>query len=600
MHNVQKRKKIAKRKLLLFPFILVSFQMLAQSLEAPVTQFKAGYRIQGMVVKKHFVEDQKLSITWNDGSCMDGTLKYDGITATVKGEYKNAVESIIGTFAVQNTKKGELSAKSKLPLVWNVAELIGYSLLQDEAQVELTSDGTISRINLIPFSNDFDISSVTAYLSHKMLDTYGFRSIDSLVLHSDYLRITYNDGQIFEGAASFDRGYLMPVPYSGKIRELPMRNIRDITFDRNEAAEYNVRIALQDDKLVEAVEFHIPSPSIPEQANQMTDVIFAQAGHTNGKVKLTHGRSFVGEFTLRPNITNLDVGLQNGTIDFGNGDRFTGNAGGKWIANVPVDGTVTFSDGSSKQGNWLSAYKLSELDYQVLSKHLTPSECFEEASVMNSHNKQTRTFSGRIEEGPFGYYYSGRPLEIEEGSGKYAYYPEDGDRVMHGAYNFKFYTYLSSAGKDLISVTGAHYNGIRSGDWQLVHKGSDGAAKADLKEHYVDGKLQGPFTYTFTFDGMKYTIKGNYVDDLIVGEVSIAFREGRSGFDVKGTFDYNGWADGKWSLIDRRDRQETVFIFNHGSLTGKSGQSRVSVQDIFIGPYEPMSQYRKIKNGFKK
>ena len=587
-------------RLFALAIILGGIAMSAQDFETSVTQFKAGYQIQGTVVKKHFLGERNLTITWNDGSSLDGILEYDGLIALVKGEYKNSAESIIGTFAVRNTKKGELTTKSKLPLGWDVREVLHYSIQRVDDKVELTRDGAKILVEVFPFPDDTEVSSITADVSVETFDTYGFINVDSLVLHSGGdLRIAYQDGQVFGGTASFARGYIDPIPVSGKISGLPIENLRSVIFDRTGTTEDNACIELKDSDPVEAVEFHIDSSDIPENGDEIAKVILARAQQTSGKAELTHGRSFVGAYSLRQDNNRLDVQLRNGTVDFGNGDSFTGNAGGRWIANIPVDGTTIFADGSSKQGNWLSPYKLSELDLLALSNSFTPSECVEEASDMKSHNNKTRTFSGKVE-GPFGYYYGGRSLEIEEGTGKYSYYLEDGDRVLHGSYSFKLSTYLSSVGKDLVSVTGQNYNGIRTGEWQFVHKRGDGVIKADLREHYNEGSLQGPFTYIFAGDGMGYTIKGHYVNNLIVGDVAITFREGRNGFDLKGTFDADGWADGRWSLTDRRDKQETVFIFNHGIMTGKSGPSGVSVQDIFTDPYEPMAQYKMIKNGFRK
>ena len=70
--------------------ILGGIAMSAQDFETSVTQFKAGYQIQGTVVKKHFLGERNLTITWNDGSSLDGILEYDGLIALVKGEYKNS------------------------------------------------------------------------------------------------------------------------------------------------------------------------------------------------------------------------------------------------------------------------------------------------------------------------------------------------------------------------------------------------------------------------------------------------------------------------------------------------------------------------------
>ena len=588
-----------KIRLLILALLLGGFNLVAQDIEAPIFQFKAGYQIQGTVIKKHFLGDRKISITWNDGSSLNGMLEYDGFTALVKGEYNNTIESIIGTFAVHNTKKGELSAKSNLPLTWNVKDLLHYSIQRSDDQVELIREKDKIQVDLSPLTDDSVVTSITANIAQDVFDKYGYNTVDSLILYSQNVRIAYDEGQVFEGKAAFTNGYFLPVPVAGRLLEHPLVNVREIFFDRTKSQEYNVQIALKENKLVNTLDFYVSPSDIPEEGTQIADAILTQAVQASGKAALTHGRTFEGNFSLRKNINQLDVQLQNGTVSFGNGDIFSGNVGGKWIGNIPVEGTLSFSDGSSKQGNWLSAYKLSDLDFQELANSFTPSEYLEEASEMSSHNNKIKTFSGRIAEGPFGYYYSGRPLEIEEGSGKYAYYLESGDRVLHGAYSFKLNTYMTSAGKDLISVSGQNYNGVRSGDWQLVHKGGDGTTKADVKEHYMGGNLEGPFTYIFTIDGMKYTIKGNYVNNLMAGDVTITFREGPSGFDLKGTFDANGWADGKWSLIDRRDRQETVYIFNHGNLTSKSGPSKVSVQGIFNDPYEPMSQYKKIKNGFR-
>lgn len=589
-----------KRLIIIAASILLCLELTAQDFPLTKIQYKTGYEIEGVVVKKRFLGEKEITITWNDNSSLSGTLTYDGATALVKGEFVNLTESILGVFAVQNSKNGQLAVKSKLPLEWRPIDVFRYTVMRENEQVELSRSGNETVVEITPLSSETNVSSLSAVIEPEIYDCYGFSAVDSLILNSGSVNISYDNGLVFTGRASFTKGFFQPIPMKGNIKGLPEKNVDEFFFERCDDESSEVRISLIDNTSIESVIFHVPSSSVPEIGTDIPDVIFSLAKQTVGKASLTEGRDFSGNMALRLNMDKLEVQLLDGTVSFGNGDSFEGNVGGKWIANLPVDGTTVFADGSIRQGNWLSGYKLSDNDYLVLSDLFFPSDYLEMATEMSSHNSNLKTFSGRIVEGPVGYYYSSRSLEIEEGTGKYTYYVDNGDRILHGAYSFKLYTYLSSAGKDLISVTGQHYNGARTGEWQLTHKGSNGALYADLRESYRDGVLDGPFTYTFSRDGMKYTFKGQYSNDMFSGSISVTFREGSRGFDLSGEFNQNGWADGTWTLIDRRNKKETVYSFRNGQLLNTTGESRVSVIDVFTDPYESLAQYKKIKNGFKK
>ena len=83
------------------------------------------------------------------------------------------------------------------------------------------------------------------------------------------------------------------------------------------------------------------------------------------------------------------------------------------------------------------------------------------------------------------------------------------------------------------------------------------------------------------------------------GKVEIVFRDGQKGFTITGQFDNMGWADGEWTLIEKKTKSQTIYYYKQGTLTSKTGGSQVSIKDIFTDPYEPFSQYKEIKNGFK-
>lgn len=579
---------------------MVSRHTFAQDFPVTTVQYQAGYQIQGVVVKKSFLKGQKICILWSDQAKLEGVLFYDGDAAIVNGEYQNGTEIINGTFRVWNDKQKRLAVKSKKALEWETVSLSQYSVEQLPFRVELIQNGGVNHLCYSLDDADYGFSSIEADVEENLLDFYGFRAVDSLLIHNRIVTVNYTDGQSFEGALSFAEDFFNPLPIEGVLRGIPAKNIREISIKRVSPDSMAVNFAMNENANYKGFSHKVSSSIMPVKGDMIFDSLLEHSSDIDADVEMTHERSFLGRISYSLIGSQLSLKLHNGSISYPTGDKFVGNAGGNWVGNMPVDGTTYFSDSSVKVGDWISSYKLSATDKDLLSLVYSPSELVEEAQLMHDHNSKVKTFSGKIIDGPYGYYYTGKPLTAEEGTGKYSYYVENGDRVLHGAYSFRFYIYLSSTGKDMISVNGQNYAGDRAGEWVFLHKTGTGATRANLKETYKDGFLNGPYSYTFSVDGMKYTMAGQYAEDHFMGDVLIQFREGSAGFDISGAFDGNGWADGKWTLTDRRTKKETTYIFNHGILASTNGPSRVSVPDIFLDPMEPFAQYKKIINGFKK
>ncbi len=581
-------------------FLMLPGHAVAQDFPVTTVQYQAGYQIQGVVVKKSFLKGQKISIGWPNQAKLEGVLFYEGDAAIVNGEYKDETEIINGTFRVWNNKKKRLAVKSKMALEWETVSLSQYSVERPPFRIELIQNGSVNHLCYNLDEPDYGITSIEADVEKNLIDIYGFRSVDSLFLHNRRVIVNYIDGQSFEGSMSFADGFFNPHPIEGVLRGVPAKNIQEISLKKSDENSMTVQFTMNEDAKYKEFSHNLSSSILPDKGDLIFDFLLDHSSDIDANVKMTHDRDYSGSISYSIIGSQLSLKLHDGTITYATGDKFIGNAGGKWIENMPVDGTTYFSDSSVKVGDWISSYKLSATDKDLLSLVYSPTEFIEEAQLMNGRNSKVKTYSGRIIEGPSGYYYTGKPLTAEEGTGKYSYYVENGDKILHGAYSFRFYIYLSSTGKDMISVNGQNYTGDRAGEWVFLHKTGSGATRANLKETYKDGFLSGPYSYTFSADGMKYTMSGQYAEDHFMGAVSITFREGSAGFDISGSFDGNGWADGKWTLIDRRTKKETAYIFNHGDLVSTNGPSRVSVPDIFLDPMEPFAQYKKIINGFKK
>ncbi len=588
-----------KRTFLLGVLFLLMIPVCAQELGIKKVQYKAGYQIEGTLVKKSFLANHRTTVSWNDGSYLTGILFYEGGRTIINGEYRNEREIINGTFSIWNNTKGRLALKSNRPLEWEPLTVSSYSLSRNSNQIELTCSGNDAHLVFDLSSTESNVESLESDISAELIRKYGYYAVDSLLIKSDTIQVAYADGQLFKGKASLSEGYEFPVLLSGSISCLPAKNIEAIHFEPFLSDSVRVNIFLDGNDKVKSVQYSCGSSVITKNGADVFDALLENASSIYGKAEMTQGRHFVGNFSCSLRGSQLLINLKNGTINYENGDSFVGNAGGPWFCNIPVDGTIYLQDGTAKVGDWISPLKLSNYDKEALSLLYTPSEFIEEAQIMNANNVKTKTFSGRILEGPYGYYYSGHPLEAEEGTGKYTYYLDDGDKILHGAYNFRTYIYLSAVGKDQVSVTGQHYNGDRIGEWKLMHKDGQGTIRADLTEQYNEGVLNGLFLYKFSVEEMKYTINGEYRSNNLVGNITITIKEGSRGFEIKGQFDSYGWADGPWVLKDRKTKKETIYNYNHGTLLNKNGTSAVSLKDIFFDKYEPLAQYKQITNGFK-
>ncbi|MBR1487347.1 MAG: hypothetical protein IJ603_00450 [Bacteroidales bacterium] len=564
-----------------------------------MTQFKTGYRITAIVSKNTFPAQSGFSVLWEDGSSMVGTISYERSTAYIEGCYRNSEEEIEGLFTVWNNRRKQLAAKSRFDLEWNLVSLSRYSTKKGPYDAELVKDQDHYHLCFSSESHENVIASAEADIPKDILDRYGYFAVDSLIRRCDEVQLTYADGQEFIGKAILREGFNDHSVIAGVLTEVPANNVLDIRFDKEKGDSSVVEIVLNGKDALQSLQFKRPISSIPEEGNLIYRALLTGEGVVPGTVLMTQQRSFEGEMSLSEKEDALEIIIKNGTISYPNGDKFVGNAGGKWIGAIPVDGTTFFSSGIQKTGDWFSSLKLNDWDKKSLAQLNSLSDILDEAQEMSTNNSNVRIYSGRLVEGPSDYYCGGRSLEAEEGTGKYSYYIENGDSVYHGPYSFNYSAYLSDSGRDKITVTGEFYNDVRVGSWRLLHRTATGSVNADLLETYRNGKLNGPFAYNISVDGAKYTITGQYNEDHLCGDIQIVFREGRAGFDISGYFDGDGWADGKWVLVDRRTKAETVFDYSRGRLTNRIGSSNVSIPAIFLDQYEPLPQYKKIKNAFK-
>lgn len=588
-------------KKVLTAYILILFcgSLFAQEERPLFVIEKGGYRIHGKAEKKRFLPQKDFTISWNDGSVLYGDLSYDVNNASVSGIFKSDSVIIEGKFNIWNSNKRRLSVKSKKALEWEPDSVSHYQVLRNLWQIDLNTSSEFSHIVFTYMSEDSSISSIEADISQKLLDKYGYSSVDSLIINSELPQINYSDGQSIKGNISFASGYLSPRITSAIVSGVPMKNVSEICFENNDKDSTLVKVILSQDALFKEIELYLPTDAISVEGDYLYRSIILSSQPIIGHISMTEDRKYRGDIFLSQEENLLRVKLGKGEIKYRNGDKFIGNLGGQWKNGRPVDGTTYFLDGTKKEGDLLSEFKLNALDYNELDKIKSPSEIIEAAKVMSSHNRKSKTFSGRIIEGPMGYYYNGRQLNTEEGTGKYGYYVEDGEKILHGQYSFNLSLYLSAEGKDRISVVGQLYNDERTGQWHFIHKDGRGAIRADVTDSYCCGSLNGPFSYSFSMDGIKYIIKGQYLNDLMSGKVEIVFRDGQKGFTITGQFDNMGWADGEWTLIEKKTKSQTIYYYKQGTLTSKTGGSQVSIKDIFTDPYEPFSQYKEIKNGFK-
>ncbi len=560
---------------------------------------KGGYKIQGEILKKQFLPQKDFSILWDDGTVMSGELEYGINGPELTGQYKSAEETIEGKFIIWNSGKNKLAVKSNKDLSWRTLSVSHYQTIRDPWLVNLYSNLETARITFTNLSDDSEISSYEAIITHEAVERLGYSSADDLLVSGERIRVSYKNGLSINGKITFPNGYLAPVISFGNITGLPARNLSTLEFDNEDSETAFVKVHIDGDDLCQEIEYELPKNIVDVDGNRIANSILTSSQNVFGHIIMSLGRKFDGDFSLIQEPEKVAVKLGQGELTYETGERFVGNLGGLWKDGRPTEGTTYFTDGSNKEGDWLQGLKLINFDREALSSMHSPTEMIKAAQEMNTHNSKTKTFSGRLIEGPDNYYYGGKPLQVEEGTGKYTYYAENGEKVLHGSYSYNLALYLTSNAKDKISVTGQYYNDLREGQWRLIHKDGRGSIKADVVEAYHTDKLHGPFSYSFTIDGMKYTFEGQYSDNHLSGKVNVAFREGKTGFDLEGQFDNSGYADGKWILKDRRTKEETMYQFSHGSLSDKVGNSRVSVKDLFTDPYEPLPQYKKINNAFK-
>ena len=174
-------------KKVLTAYILILFcgSLFAQE-ERPLFVFeKGGYRIHGKAEKKRFLPQKDFTISWNDGSVLYGDLRYDVNNASVSGIFKSDSVIIEGKFNIWNSNKRRLSVKSKKALEWEPDSVSHYQVLRNLWQIDLNTSSEFSHIVFTYMSEDSSISSIEADISQKLLDKYGYSSVDSLIINSE-------------------------------------------------------------------------------------------------------------------------------------------------------------------------------------------------------------------------------------------------------------------------------------------------------------------------------------------------------------------------------------------------------------------------------
>ncbi|MBR5958791.1 MAG: hypothetical protein IKZ99_10550 [Salinivirgaceae bacterium] len=335
---------------------------------------KNGYAVKYISKKKMMVSNQPISIY----SIPEGEMIVDGVTKDVNpwidvyGVWANKYGRIKGTFRVKNSESNifTLIPKKAADLSVNVLDINYYVPHYYKTPITIAKSESIAptiqsgMTYLLTLDDAKHSKSKIEIPLNKDRVMKSYSDIDKLLLSAERAKITTTEysfvGQVEPKKNGIFVDYIQKV---GK-RTYKAGPYKEVTIEKA-GANYNIKLICNDSGIKNET-LSLSSDDFSKIEWWNIDEYLKNT--KNIDIQYANGNSFNGTFE----VNNGRVKPQIGVYRYVNGDVFKGDVSGKTTGGAFIEGTTTFADKSTANGNWLDKYQLTLSQLFEIEKESTP------------------------------------------------------------------------------------------------------------------------------------------------------------------------------------------------------------------------------------
>lgn len=231
----------------------------------------------------------------------------------------------------------------------------------------------------IDYSEDLnsDISKLEVIVPADSISKYGFENVAKYIYSTTkQVRRTYPSGNVFYGDMKYifnNKDGIIAIEQEGEL-SFNNEDISNVSIHRFDTTSYVCVVNYRNNQFnYTKEEFYIDNAAIEKYG-------FWKLGYympKSRKCSFKNGDVLVGKtkYTIDESTGKwIDYSFTDGLLYYSSGDMYTGRLDGKWYCGLPVEGTMTFTDGMEVKGNWLEKYRLSDSEIAEITKIDSPSE----------------------------------------------------------------------------------------------------------------------------------------------------------------------------------------------------------------------------------
>jgi hypothetical protein len=337
---------------------------------------KNDYIVNCYTRKKMVATNQPITISCisNKEIILDGTVtEATNQSLEVYGVWTNKYGRIKGTFRVANEEKSytfTLIPKKATDLSVNVLDINYYVPHYYKTPVTIAKSESIAptiqsgMTYLLTLDDANHSKSKIEIPLNKDLVMKSYSDIDKLLLSAARAKITTTEYS-FVGQVEPEKNGIY-VDYIQKVGKRTYKTgpYKEVTIEKA-GANYNIKLICSDSGVKDET-LSLSSDDFSKIEWWNIDEYLKKS--QNIEIQYTNGNSFNGTFE----VSNGKVKPQIGVYRYVNGDVFKGDVSGKTTGGAFIEGTTTFADRSTANGNWLDKYQLTLTQLWIIEKENTP------------------------------------------------------------------------------------------------------------------------------------------------------------------------------------------------------------------------------------
>jgi len=360
----------------------------------------SDYSITGYIAKKEFINWQKITITSlkTKKTIICGDYFANSSSAYVNGYWyrdsPNGTTITNGFFEISNSPNIGLTTKVKnadsLKITTN--DVFSYKGFRNSYPIFLEKLSNNNYSLIVNYDNDKrrmesnEVTKLEITVDKDLVKEYGFYSIDDFIFYTSDVKQTFANGDVFVGKVNYtsrnENNLISYIRKEGKFTH-PTGNNKEEELIKQTDGKYKYVVTYSDSTPnypFSKLEIDVTQELIDKYGYWATsDYIY---NTTKAKYTYKNGNVYSGKVI---NTTD-SVLFTEGTLTYHTGELFKGDLSQDWYLGIPISGTMTFTDGTSEQGNWFSKYQLSSSDEFYVNQSSTPT--YKRATALKLQNNR--------------------------------------------------------------------------------------------------------------------------------------------------------------------------------------------------------------------